>query len=229
VIGLPATAPRLASADADDDGIREGSLIRRAYSIASSSKTNEYVELYVTLVRSGSLTPRLWMLRPGDRLWLGPSAKGHFTMDEVPPDKNVVLIGTGTGLAPYLSMIRDFHRCNRGRRFVIVHGARCVRDLGYRAELEQLDRDCSTLAYIPTVSRPDANEVWRGHIGRVQSIFSDGAIKKALGGVLSPDATHVFLSGNPEMVEDVQRILLAQGFALHSTRSPGTLHVERYW
>lgn len=230
VIGLPAAAPRHDSAEPDEVPNRDPKkLIRRAYSIASSSKINEYVELYVTLVRSGELTPRLWLLRPGDRLWLGPSAKGHFTMDEVPPDKNVVLIGTGTGLAPYVSMIGDHHRCNMGRRFIVVHGARHVRELGYRDELEALDRDCGTLVYAPTVSRPDPQDGWRGHVGRVQSVFADGTIDEALGETLSPDNTHVFVSGNPEMVEDLQRIFIEQEYTLHSTRSPGTLHVERYW
>lgn len=230
VIGLPASAPRIESSDPDEDDIpAKNKLIRRAYSIASPSKINEYVEFYVTLVRSGALTPRLWLLRPGDRLWLGPSAKGHFTMDGVPTDKNVVLIGTGTGLAPYISMIEDHHRCNLGRKFILVHGARYVRELGYRDELEALNRDCSTLVYLPTVSRPDAQDEWRGHVGRVQSVFSDGTIEAALGETLSPDTTHVFLSGNPEMVEHVQGMLLERSYVLHSTRSPGTLHIERYW
>jgi ferredoxin--NADP+ reductase len=230
VIGLPAGAPRLESSDPDVDEIpANNKMIRRAYSIASSSMINEYVELYVTLVKSGELTPRLWLLRPGDRIWLGPSAKGHFTMDEVPPDKNVVLIGTGTGLAPYIAMIGDHHRCNMGRKFVVVHGARYVRELGYRDELEALDRDCSTLVYIPTVSRPSPEESWVGHVGRVQSAFADGTIDEALGETLSPDETHVFVSGNPEMVEDIQGILIGQGYSVHSVRSPGTLHVERYW
>ena len=96
VIGLPAGAPRCDSADpGEDENQRHGKLIRRAYSIASSSKVRKYVELYVTLVRSGELTPRLWMLQPGDRLWLGPKATGHFTMDSVAPGKNVLLVGTG--------------------------------------------------------------------------------------------------------------------------------------
>lgn len=190
---------------------------------------NEYIELYITLVRSGALTPRLWLLHPGNRLWLGSQAKGHFTLDDVPTDKNVVLVGTGTGLAPYISMIRDHHRCNLGRRFVVVHGARYVRELGYREELEDLDRECRTLAYVPTVSRPDAANGWQGHIGRVQSIFRDGSIETALGQALSPDTTEVFLSGNPEMVEDMQSLFLRRGYTMHSTREPGTLHVERYW
>jgi ferredoxin--NADP+ reductase len=230
VIGLPTSAPRLESSDPDDDAVPDpNKVIRRAYSIASSPKINEYVELYVTLVKSGELTPRLWLLRPGDRIWLGPSAKGHFTMDEVPSDKNVVLIGTGTGLAPYIAMIGDHHRCNLGRRFVVVHGARYVRELGYRDELEALDRDCSTLVYIPTVSRPAPEDAWVGHVGRVQSVFADGTIDEALGETLSPDKTHVFVSGNPEMVEEIQRDLIAQAYSLHGPRSPGTLHIERYW
>lgn len=230
VIGLPASAPRLESSDADvSQSSTKTKLIRRAYSIASSSKINEYVELYLTLVRSGELTPRLWLLRPGDRLWLGPTAKGHFTMDDVPADKNVVLVGTGTGLAPYIAMIQDHHRCNMGRRFVVVHGARHVPELGYREELEALDCECRTLVYIPTVSQPDGEAAWHGHVGRVQSVFGDGTIDWALGETLSPDKTHVFVSGNPEMVEDLQGILVARGFTLHDRRSPGTLHVERYW
>ncbi|RME37434.1 MAG: ferredoxin--NADP reductase [Planctomycetota bacterium] len=229
VIGLPAEAPRHPSADPEDEPPKEGRLLRRAYSIASSSKNNEYVELYITLVRSGALTPRLWMLREGDRLWLGPKAKGHFTMDDLPEERDVVLVGTGTGLAPYIAMIRDHHRCNRGRRFIVVHGARYVRELGYREDLEALHRDCATFLYLPTVSRPQPDAPWTGHVGRVQSVFEDGALEAALGGPVSPEGVHVFLSGNPAMVEDMQERLLRAGFTLHAPRSPGTLHVERYW
>lgn len=230
VIGLPTDAGRHPSAEPGEEPIPDaGKLIRRAYSIASSSRNAEYVEFYIALVRSGALTPRLWLLRCDDRLWLGPQAKGHFTMDELPPDGNVVLVGTGTGLAPYLSMIRDYHRCNRGRRFVVVHGARYARELGYRDELETLDRSCSTLEYVPTVSRVNGSDPWQGHVGRVQSVFGDGTVETALGEPLSPDTTHVFVSGNPEMVEDLQRMLVERGYSVHSPRSPGTLHVERYW
>lgn len=230
VIGLPAAAPRCKSADPDEDEhLPPDKVIRRAYSIASSSKVQEYVELYITLVGSGALTPRLWMLRPGDRLWLSPKATGLFTMDGVPADFNVVLIGTGTGLAPYMSMLRDHHRCNTGRTFVVIHGARYVEELGYRRELGALDRECGTLVYLPTVSRPAAASGWQGHVGRVQAVLANGSLESALGATLSPESTHVFVAGNPEMVEDVQQSLMDRGFTLHSARSPGTMHIERYW
>lgn len=232
VIGLPSGAPRCSSSDREEPETQAPNrLLRRAYSVASSSKQREYIEVFIVLVRSGALTPRLWLLQPGDRLWMAPKAKGHFSMDMVPPDKNVVLVGTGTGLAPYISMVRDHHRCNKGRKFVVVHGARYARELGYRSELEELQSGCQTLAYLPTITRPEETREnrWRGHVGRVQSVFSDGAIETALNGPLSPESTDVFLSGNPEMVEDMERLLKPRSFTLHSGRSPGTLHVERYW
>ncbi len=235
-VGLPADASRIKGADPDEsDNDRGGNkddrrkLIVRDYSIASSSKARDYVELYVTLVRSGALTPRLWGLQPGGRLWLGSKAKGLFTLDGVGPDRDIVLIGTGTGLAPYISMIHDYHQCHTGRRFVVIHGARHERDLGYREELEALQRECRTMDYVPTVSRPEEDSQWSGHIGRVQSVVSDGTLAKALGGAISTDTTHVFVSGNPEMVEDMVRVCTGQGFRLHIARSPGNLHVERYW
>ena len=233
-IGLPKDAPRIKGADPDENengraNGRSRPLIVRAYSIASPSKTRDYVDLYVTLVKSGALTPRLWMLQPGDRLWLGSNAKGLFTFKDVPAKCDVVLIGTGTGLAPYISMINDHHQCNIGRRFVVIHGARYERDLGYRDELEALQRECRTMVYVPTVSRPREDSLWPGHIGRVQSVIADGTLENALGGAFSPKTTHVFISGNPEMVEDMEAEFKDQGFAVHSTRSPGTLHIERYW
>jgi len=150
-------------------------------------------------------------------------------MDHVPPDRQVVLVGTGTGLAPYIAMVREHHRCNQGRRFVVVHGARYAGDLGYRDELETLARACSTLKYVPTVTRTNSDDRWTGHVGRVQSVFIDGTIETALGNPLAPESTDVFVSGNPEMVEELQRLLMEQRFTLHAPARPGTLHIERYW
>src|SRR5215470_9347942 len=101
-IGLPASAPRLPGCDPEDPALDPGRFIRRAYSIASSSTQHEYLELYVALVTSGELTPRLLALGPGDRLWLGPKITGMFTLKEIPPDKDLVMVATGTGLAPYM-------------------------------------------------------------------------------------------------------------------------------
>jgi len=229
VIGLPASAPRLPSCDPEEEGGDPNRMIRRAYSIASSSKVGEYVELYITLVGSGELTPRLWNLRVGDPLWVGPKATGHFTLDDAPEDANLLLVATGTGLAPFVSMIRTEHVCNVGRRFVVVHGARYSWDLGYRAMMERLHAECGqSFAYLPTVSRPERDPDWGGHVGRIQSVFEDGSLERLLGEPLSPEKCHAFLCGNPDMVVAVQE-LLEKRYYLHTPRQPGTVHVEKYW
>ena len=231
VIGLPPDAPRTEFSDPVEDFVEpRNRLIRRAYSIASSSVATEYLEFYITLVRSGALTPRLFALEMGDRLWLGPKITGMFTLQDVPKNKNVVMVATGTGLAPYMSMLRTYLRENKTRRFVVLHGARHSWDLGYRSELETMQDLCDNFIYIPQISRP-ANEhiAWSGHTGYVQNLWMDGPLDEVWGGHPTPEDTHVFVCGNPHMCEDVTQILISEGFKEHKRRDPGQVHVERYW
>jgi ferredoxin--NADP+ reductase len=199
-------------------------MIRRAYSIASSSVERRYVEFYLTLITSGQLTPRLFALKHGSQLFLGPKASGVFTLDRVPPGKAVVLIATGTGLAPYLSMLRTMLVNETQRRFVVLHGARFGWDLGYRGELESLARLRSNFTYIPSITRPDEDPHFHGRTGRVQ-----GVVEKESGIALDPSQTDVFLCGNPDMVQAVKAMLEAKGFKTDQPGKPGTIHVEEYW
>ncbi len=135
VLGLPGSAPRCRVCDPEDEVRDPQKLIKRAYSIASSSVTKEFLELYIVLVPSGSLTPRLFNLTAGDHVWLSPKFSGLFTLEDVPEDKHIVLVSTGTGLAPYMSMLRTQLVCGGPRRSAVLHGARHSWDLGYRSEL----------------------------------------------------------------------------------------------
>ena len=111
VLGLPGSSLRAAFSDPETEPSPPERLIRRAYSISSSSRQNEYIEFFISLVRSGQLTPRLFVLEEGDRIWMGSKAVGRFTLSEVDGSHDLLLISTGTGLAPYISMIRSAHRC----------------------------------------------------------------------------------------------------------------------
>ena len=121
VLGLPPEAPRCPLSVAETTPPEPGRLIRRAYSIASSSLTREYLDFYINLVSSG-LTPRLFALNVGDALWLSPKTTGLFTLDRVPVDRHLVMIATGTGLAPYMSMLTTHLDCNAPRRVAVLHG-----------------------------------------------------------------------------------------------------------
>ncbi|MBN2328888.1 MAG: ferredoxin--NADP reductase [Candidatus Omnitrophica bacterium] len=233
VLGLRCKALRIIDSDPDPDNSKCGEdperLIRRAYSIASSSLEREFIEFYITLVRSGELTPRLFNLTIGDRLYLGPRATGLFTLNQVPSHKHILLVSTGTGLAPYISMVRSQLDCNQGRHFVVLNGARYSWDLGYRDELNFLSRLCRNFSYFPIISRPDRDPTWNGLEGRVQTLLASGVVEEKTGLSLTPENFDVFLCGNPAMIEDVIQMVEARGFVKDERKNPGTIHVEEYW
>jgi ferredoxin/flavodoxin---NADP+ reductase len=203
-------------------------MIRRAYSIASESRADEYLEFYLTVVMSGELTPRLFNLKIKDRLYVGPKAVGVFTLAKA-PGKHILMIGTGTGLAPYMSMLRSELECNGPRQFVVVHGARYSWDLGYRTELTGLARHCHNFHYMPVITRPSEDPTWRGRSGYLQNLIASGEIEKETGLALTPDSFDIFLCGNPGMIETVIGWAEERGFVRDKGHDIGTLHTEEYW
>jgi ferredoxin/flavodoxin---NADP+ reductase len=229
VLGLLGGEPRVPEAVAEETAPAPDKMIRRAYSIASSSVERRYLEFYLALVTSGQLTPRLFALRPGGRVFLGPKASGVFTLDKVSSERAIILIATGTGLAPYISMMRTMLVSETQRRFVVLHGARIGWDLGYRGELESLARLRSNLTYIPSITRPQEDPTFHGHTGRIQALLEQGLIEKESGVAMDPAKVDVFLCGNPDMINAVKAMLEAKGFESDHPGKPGNIHVEEYW
>ena len=230
VLGLPGKAPRCENSEPDVQPVDQDKLIRRAYSIGSASDQTGELEFYISLVASGGLSPRLLALREGDRVYLSPKVKGSFTLDAVPDDKNLVLISTGTGITPYISMVRSQAMATTGRKVAILQGVRHSWDLGYDEVLQGLLAQHADLSYLSIVSRPAQEKTpWQGHTGHVQELWKGGALEKTWGFSPSPEDTHVFLCGNPGMIEGTQVLLEGKGFNLHSKSKPGNIHVEKYW
>jgi ferredoxin--NADP+ reductase len=229
VLGLLGREARVPEADDEEPVAEPGKIVRRAYSIASASVEKRYLEFFVTLITSGQLTPRLFALPYGGRLFLGPKPSGLFTLDRVAPAKAVLLIATGTGLAPYMSMLRTLLVNDAQRPLIVLHGARYSWDLGYRGELESLARIRPNLIYIPSITRADEDLHFRGSVGRVQALLEQGVVELLSGVPLDPARMDVFLCGNPEMIRVVKEMLLARGFKPDQGKVPGTFHVEEYW
>ena len=229
VLGLLGSSPRVEESMPEETPSEPDKLIRRAYSIASSSLERRYIEFYLTLITSGALTPRLFALSHGTRVFLGPKASGIFTLDRVAPEKAVVLIATGTGLAPYVSMLRTMLVNDSKRRFIVLHGARYSWDLGYRGELESLARLRPNFTYIPSITRPDQDPHFHGYTGRIQTLMEQGVLEKESGVTLEPSNSEVFLCGNPDMVKIATDMLSTKGFATKGGTAPVTIHVEEYW
>jgi ferredoxin/flavodoxin---NADP+ reductase len=229
VLYLPGSAIRCENSQPDKNEVDPDKMIRRAYSIASSSKNKEYIEFYVTLVHSGELTPRLFELKPGDKVGMTPKFTGMFTMDKAPKDANIILIATGTGVAPYMSMMRSSALENPNRKIAVLHGAYNSWDLGYSSELSLLQSIAPNFTYIPTITEThDEIMSWGGEVGFVQEVWQSKKLEEKWGKKLTPENTHVFLCGNPYMIDETIAILESEDFVEHKGKVVGQIHAEKW-
>jgi len=232
-LGLPASSKRCCEAteeyEKDKTDLDPDKIIKRAYSIASSSTSKNHLEFYITLIHSGELTPRLFALEIGDRLWVGTKFTGTFTLDEVDENQHLILLGTGTGLAPYMSMLRT-DALHRKGKVIVVHGAANSWDLGYSSELSLLQNMAPNFVYIPTVLHPEKEVTsWKGETSYFQDLWKNGTLETTSGVSLNAGNTHVFLCGNPRMINTMVEVLGEKGFAEYSRKTKeGQIHIEKY-
>jgi ferredoxin--NADP+ reductase len=229
VLGAAGSQARVDYAEPEELAADPDKLIKRAYSVASSSLQGEYLEFYIALVHSGALTPRLFALREGDRVWLGKKIVGMFTLEDATPGHDILFIATGTGLAPYLSMLRSGYRFEDGHKTVVIHGARVSWDLGYMRELSALAARWPGFHYLPIIDEVERDPEWPGKVGFVSAFIDDGTVAGLLDHDLEPERTSVFLCGNPLMIEGMEKLLIGRGFKVHSRRDAGNIFVEKFW
>ena len=159
---------------------------------------------------------------------MGKKAVGMFTLDQIDPDSNVIMIATGTGVAPYMSMLRT-SALNRKGKILVVQGASNSWDLGYSSELKLLDNMFPNFKYYPTITEPDKEPAgWDGDTRFVQDIWVSRLADKIWGFKPTPENTHVFLCGNPKMVNGMKELLAEEGFTEHSKRLFGQIHAEKF-
>ncbi len=193
--------------------------IERPYSISSAPYEGE-LELYVETLPPdiGVLTPKLDELIVGDSVTIRPRAKGIFTFK--PKWPNLVLVGTVTGMCPYVSFLREYlHSGKEGHRFYVLEGASYVDEFGYDQEFTALEREHpDLLTFVPTVSRPaeERNAGWSGQTGRVNLILEDYVEKWGL----ALEDTLIYACGHPEMIEDVKARMTSKGYKVEE---------ERFW
>jgi ferredoxin--NADP+ reductase len=205
-----------------------GEWMKRIYSVASAPN-GESLEFFIERVKEGEFTRTLWPLDEGDELYLSPQVSGDFTLDRLPDGVDLALFGTGTGVAPFMSMVRHHRGTRRWRSCVLVHGARTPDELPYRHELDALDAQNPTFTWLPTVTREAPDSGWAGARGRMQELLEGDAWEDATGAPLSPDSWHAYLCGSPAMVDDMEARLAERGFTAHTKDQPGNIHFERWW
>jgi ferredoxin--NADP+ reductase len=208
-----------------------GKPLLRAYSIASANY-EDHLEFFSIKVANGPLTSRLQHLKPGDDVIISRKPTGTLLLHDLLPGKHLYLLSTGTGLAPFLSIIRDPHTYERFDRIVLVHGVRQVSDLAYHDVLtrelpnhellgEQVRRQ---LTYYPTATR----EPFR-YNGRLTELINSGKLFADVGlPAFTPDDDRAMLCGSPSMLTDTRALLDARGFvASPHIGTPGHYVFER--
>lgn len=227
-LALKASAPRVHNSTPEANPKEGDVAIQRAYSIASANTSKE-LEFYLALVTAGELTPRLFALQVGDPVYVSAKPVGLFTLERVQENKSVLFMATGTGLAPYISMLRSQMDVLKNKKVVVLHGVRHSGDLGYREELEELAKKHSNIIYMPAISQPAKDPSWKGLSGYLQDVLFSGEVEKRTGVKVTPDNFDVFICGNPAMIEAAIAKLSVVGFILAKGKTPGTIHIEEYW
>jgi ferredoxin--NADP+ reductase len=203
----------------------------RAYSIASPAYAEELDFLSIK-VPDGPLTSRLAEIAPGDQVFLGRKPTGTLVADALLPGRRLFLLSTGTGLAPFLSIVRDPEIYDRFDQIQIVHCVRRTSDLAYREALEaQLaddvlvqDQALVQLSYLPTVTREPFHTT-----GRIGALIEDGTLFGGMSGPphFDPETDRIMLCGSMAMIRDLSARFDALGFAEGSNANPGHYVIER--
>ena len=192
-------------------------LVQRPMSVSSSADDLSEYEFFIRLVHSGGFTPLLWERSVGDAINIkGP--KGKFLLQD--DGRRALFVASGTGLAPFISMIETLRGRNQTRDIVLLHGVSYDYDLAWRRELTELEQgDGFPLRYVATVSRPQQCPDWTGCTGRVEAIVESQLDEHGL----TPENTTIYLCGNPDMITAVEEIANGRGFP------PEQVRKELFW
>jgi len=261
-LGLGNWEPRFPGCDEED--LNEGDeqkLVRRAYSMSCSVLGDDgqlldlpradWLEFYVVLLRKSekpippALTPRLFLLREGERLLVGEKITGHYTLDPVKPGDAVVFLGTGTGEAPHNYMLWELLRRGHAGPILSASCVRFGRDLAYGETHKELMRRFGNYTFLPMTTREQETIGCKVYM---QDLITSGQLAQRLGAPLDPARTHVYLCGNPKMIgvptrhretgarvypapKGVVEILELRGFQIDQpqVKMKGNIHFEEYW
>jgi ferredoxin--NADP+ reductase len=203
----------------------DGERVARPYSFVNPPQ-DQLLEVYFNEVIDGPLSPRLAALQPGDNVWVSAKANGLFTLEQIPDEKDLWMIATGTALGVYLSILRTQDSWQRFNHLVLVHNVPSRDHLSYAEEISALQATYGDqFRYLPITSRESHPETLNG---RVLATLEDGRLETQAGLTLSAQESHVMLCGNINMIKEVSAELESRGMKKHRKKEPGQITTEKY-
>lgn len=232
----PGQFARLGVYREDDHGNRHGPrFVWRAYSIVSADY-DEFLEFYSIVVPEGDFTTELARLRVGDQLLIEKQSYGFLTLDRFEGGRDLWLLSSGTGLAPFISILYDMGAWAQYERLILVHSVRNANELAYRDTVEGfrnheyfgdlLAANPGKLVYVPIVTRENIPGVLGA---RIPALLGSGALEAQAGVKLDPQHSRIMICGNPDMVDDIRKHLTHAGYAVSRRGQPAQMAVENYW
>lgn len=203
----------------------------RAYSIVSAD-FDEHLEFFSIVVPGGEFTSELARLKIGDVVYVEKTSYGFMTADRFESGKALWLLSTGTGLAPFLSMLWDLKIWEQYERIIVVHSVRYPNELAYADTIaafrthDLLAEHGHKLRYVPVVTRA---EVEGALSERITGLIDSGALEAHVGVKLDRDSARIMICGNPQMVDATRKLLAKDGFTTSRRGQPGNMAVENYW
>lgn len=204
-------------------------IVWRPYSLASAAE-EDFLDFIAVLVPGGAFSEQLKQLRAGDRLRVDTASYGFLTVNQLAPGKDLWLLASGTGLGPFVSILRDAAVWRNFERLILVHSVRHSSELAWREEIAALPalfpNARARLGYIPIVTRePGATALAQ----RIPLLLADGRLEQAAETSLTLADSRLMVCGNPELARELREYLAARGFATNRRNAPGQMAFEKYW
>ena len=221
---------KLITSETQDKPIDLDGYVFRAYSVASSPY-DEFIEFFSVVIPEGEFTSKVNHIQVGDSLLLNTMPFGYLTLAryQLPLPNDLWLLATGTGLAPFLSILKTIEVWQQYQRIILVYSARTSQELAYQAEIGSIKSiygdNGAAFVFLPIVTR-EAD--YAGEKARVPNLILSGKLTQLVGQKLDKERSHVMLCGNPQMVEDTKEALKSIGLTMNR-RGEGNIAVENYW
>lgn len=204
----------------------DGERIARPYSFLSAPGQHP-LEFFFYTATGGVLSNAMEQLQVGDPIWLKKKANGFFTLEEVPDSRHLWMFGTGTGIAPFFSILKTEEPWQRFEKVILVHGVRNNADLRYQELIENIQQDRpDCFQFLASVTRENIPGTYHG---RIPAAIKDGYLEDACGIHISADESQIMLCGNPDMVKETTEALKERGLEKNRRRTPGHITTENYW
>lgn len=203
----------------------DGEIVARPYSLVSTPADDGF-EIFFNIVPDGPLTPRLAALQRGDAIMVADKPYGFLTVDEVPIARHLWMLATGTGVGPFVSILKSDTVWRKFEKTVLVYSARTASELAYRDIIEDIcKRYGQQFSFMPLVTREKIDGVINA---RITEAIANGELERQAGVEINADDSHVMMCGNSEMITDVTALLGDRNMRKHLRREPGHITTEKY-